>query len=57
MATSVNTLTTGSQATVLPPDLFNSDAGAPERASRATGIRIRTEVSARPLSRSEMVWV
>jgi hypothetical protein len=58
LATSVNTLTTGSQATVLPaPDLFRSEAGAPERASRATGTRIRTDVSARLFSRSEIVWV
>jgi len=60
LAISVNTLTTGSHATVIfrspgfrSPDRFTSGAEGALRASRATGMRTTTEVSARPYNRTE----
>ena len=59
LAISVNTLTTGSQATVnfRSPDFINNGAEGPLRASRATGMRTRTDVSESPYNRSEIVRV
>ena len=53
LATSVNTLTTGSHATFRPPGLANEVS----RAAWASGTRISTDVSERPSSRSEIVRV
>ena len=64
LAISVNTLTTGSQATVnfrspgfRSPDLVTGGAEGALRASRATGMRTTTEVSERPYNRTETVRV
>ena len=59
LATSVNTLTTGSQATaaVPLPDFTIEGADEPLRAISAAGTRTSTEVSERPWSRSEIVRV
>src|SRR4051794_30975572 len=60
-ATSVSTLTTGSHATVRATDcLLTLGAGGVLRASLrvcATGTRTRTEVSERPSTPTEIVWV
>ncbi len=59
-ATSVRTLTTGSQATagLRLPGLISRDAGGQIAATASTaGMRIRIEVSARPSSRIEIVRV
>ena len=53
LATSVNTLTTGSHATFRSPGLANKVS----RAAWATGTRTSTDVSERPSSRSEIVCV
>src|ERR1700731_2726932 len=56
-ATSVSTLTTGSQATArLSPERSHDGAGAPPRAAWATGMRTSTVVADTPLSCIEMVW-
>src|SRR6266403_374401 len=64
LAISVNTLTTGSHATVnfrsrgfRSPDLVTSGAEGALRASRATGMRTTTDVSERPYKRTETVRV
>jgi len=64
LAISVNTLTTGSHATVIfrspgfrSPDRVTSGAEGALRASRATGMRTTTEVSARPYNRTETARV
>src|SRR5260221_14447748 len=53
-ATSVSTLTTGSQATVglrSPDDLVTKGAGVVPRATEVIGTRIRTDITATPSSR------
>src|SRR5258708_37643588 len=56
-ATSVSTLTAGSQATArLSPERSHDGAEAPPRAAWAMGIRTSTVVADTPLSCSEMVW-
>jgi hypothetical protein len=64
LAISVNTLTTGSHATVIfrspgfrSPDLVTSGTEGALRASRATGIRTTTDVSERPYNRTETARV
>jgi hypothetical protein len=64
LAISVNTLTTGSQATVnfrspdfRSPDLVTTGADGALRASRPTGMRTTTEVSERPYNRTETARV
>lgn len=63
LATSVRTLTTGSQATVVfrSPDFIIEGAGRLRASSLtlsfAAGMRTSTEVSGMPLSRNAMVWV
>src|SRR5260370_776210 len=59
LATSVNTLTTGSHATVTlrSPDFSKEGAEEPLRDACATGTRTRTEVSDRPSGRIEIVCV
>src|SRR6478752_711402 len=64
LAISVNTLTTGSHATVIfrspgfrSPDRVTTGTEGALRASRATGMRTTTEVSARPYNRTETVRV
>src|SRR6202140_3169603 len=56
-ATSVSTLTTGSQAAArLSPDRSHDGAETPPRAACATGMRTSTVVADTPFSRSEIVW-
>src|ERR1700738_1000853 len=59
LATSVNTLTTGSQATVTLRSPDFSSVGTEEWpwVAWATGMRTRTDISACPFSRSEIVRV